>query len=360
MTSEAYRSFWRGKRVLVTGHTGFKGTWLTLWLQGLGAEVTGISLPPDTIPSLFEAVGSRGVSASHFVDIRNRAELTSCIRAAKPEIVFHLAAQPLVRKSYINPIETMETNVMGTVNVLNALLDLDSVSVVVAITTDKVYRNQNKSRPFREDDALGGHDPYSASKASAELVIASFRDSFFRDKNVAVASTRAGNVIGGGDWSADRLIPDAVRAWGNDQVLHVRNPSAVRPWQHVLEPLNGYLRLAYQLWSKLELAESYNIGPNPNETFSVREVLSHAKRGYRSGRIFWGCDTGAPHEEEWLMVDITRSRDVLGIKPRWTLLEAIDRTMHWYRQHKEGFDARDLCEADISAYEGVGLRNSVG
>ncbi len=234
-------AFWHGKRVLVTGHTGFKGGWLVLWLRQLGATVCGTALPPATNPNLFELARVAEGIDSHFCDIRDSEHLAALVRACRPDIVLHLAAQPLVRASYRDPLGTFSSNIMGTAHVLDALRGLDSVRVALMVTTDKVYRNLEQPYPYREDDALGGHDPYSASKAASEIVIASYRDAFLREQGVAVASARAGNVIGGGDWSEDRLIPDAVRAWQADEILEIRRPQAIRPWQHVLEPLHGYL-----------------------------------------------------------------------------------------------------------------------
>ena len=253
--------FFRGKKVLLTGHTGFKGSWLVLWLHRLGARVAGVSLPPNTLPNLFSLVGIEDLCESHLCDIRDCAALNAVIRQIEPEIVFHLAAQPLVRASYLDPVETIATNVMGTAHVLDALRGLESTRVAVMVTTDKVYREKQPPRPYRENDALGGHDPYSASKAASEIVIGSYRSAFLAEQGVAIASARAGNVIGGGDWSADRLIPDAVRAWQKGQTLEVRRPDAIRPWQHVLEPLAGYLTLAEKIWRQPALAGAYNFGP---------------------------------------------------------------------------------------------------
>lgn len=243
-------AFFNGKKVLITGHTGFKGSWLALWLQQLGAQVTGIALPPATTPNIFSLLGFHQPSpinhhlSSYYHDIRDAAGLAARVKEAEPEIVFHLAAQPLVRASYREPLTTFATNVMGTANLLDALRGVTSVRTVVAVTTDKVYRNIEHPYPYREEDPLGGHDPYSASKAASELIVSSYRDAFLAEQGVAIATARAGNVIGGGDWSEDRLIPDAVRAWQSDQPLDIRRPDAIRPWQHVLEPLAGYMALA--------------------------------------------------------------------------------------------------------------------
>ena len=265
--------FWRGKRVLLTGHTGFKGSWLALWLKRLGAKVTGIAIEPNTSPSLFELGDIQEGMISHYCDIRNLTKLQILIESVQPEIVFHLAAQPLVRASYKDPLDTFSTNIIGTANILDSLRKVESCKVAVMVTTDKVYRNKEWLYPYRESDALGGYDPYSASKAASEIVISSYRDSFLAQQGLAVGSARAGNVIGGGDWSQDRLIPDAVRAWQAGVALEIRNPKATRPWQHVLEPLAGYLTLAYKLWNQPELVGAYNFGPQPHEVASVRTVI---------------------------------------------------------------------------------------
>jgi CDP-glucose 4,6-dehydratase len=348
----ARAEFWRGKRVLITGHSGFKGAWLTLWLKRLGADVTGIGLPPMTEPSLFAAADLGAVCDSRFCDIRDGVELAAVVRAARPQIVFHLAAQPLVRASYREPRATIETNVMGTAHVLEALRDLDGVRVAVMVTTDKVYRDMQSPEPYREDDPLGGHDPYSASKAACELVIESYCKSFLAAQGVAVASARAGNVIGGGDWSQDRLIPDAVRAWQAGATLGVRRPSAVRPWQHVLEPLAGYLVLAERLWQRPALAGAYNFGPGVSDAVAVRDLVELARAAYGEGEVSYGTSGEGPHEAAWLALETAKAERVLGVVPRWTLIEAIRRTMAWYRAYANGGDARLLCERDIADFEG--------
>lgn len=342
--------FWAGKRVLLTGHTGFKGSWLSLWLEKLGAEVTGISLAPSTDPSLFSLAQPK-LAASHFHDIRDADTMRQLIEAAEPEIVLHLAAQALVRPSYQDPLGTFATNVQGTANILDAVRPVASTRVVVAITTDKVYRNLEHVFPYRETDHLGGHDPYSASKAAAELVIASYRDSYLREAGKAVASARAGNVIGGGDWSADRLLPDAVRAWQSGSVLEVRRPEAKRPWQHVLEPLSAYLVLAEKLWDDPSLAESFNFGPASHEAACVRDVIEIARTAYGRGEVEYGDGTSGPHEANWLALETAKARQLLDVAPRWPLEEAVSRTMLWYRALAEGADARTLCETDINEFE---------
>jgi CDP-glucose 4,6-dehydratase len=345
------RSFWRGKRVLLTGHTGFKGSWLVLWLDRLCAEVVGISLPPTTTPNLYSLARVEKLCQSHFCDIRDLAALASLIKAARPEIVFHLAAQPLVRASYREPEATFATNVMGTVHVLDALRDLDSVRVAVMVTTDKVYRNNGGPRHYLEDDLLGGQDAYSASKAASEMAIASYRDAFLSSQGVAVSSARAGNVIGGGDWSEDRLIPDAVRAWEVGQPVQVRRPQAIRPWQHVLETLAAYLTLARNLWEQPSLAGPYNFGPDGRETVTVRELIELARIAYGGGEVRYGDGTEGPRETGWLALDVSKARRLLGVRPHWTLTQAVRQTMAWYRAQHKGEDALTLCRLEITAYE---------
>ncbi len=343
--------FWRGKRILLTGHTGFKGSWLAFWMHSMGADVVGVSVPPEASPNLFELAGIEQLCQSHFCDIRESEALATLVRQSAPEIVLHLAAQSLVRTSYREPLRTFTTNIQGTVNLLDALRDSKSVKVAVVVTTDKVYQNLEQQRPFTESDPLGGHDPYSASKAASEIVIASYRDAYLAQRGVAVASARAGNVIGGGDWSDDRLIPDAIRAWNKGTPLEVRRPQGIRPWQHVLEPLSGYLRLAEALWHKPELAGAYNFGPEMSQAAPVREVIELALAVYGRGDVNWGDGSDGPHEAGWLSLDIAKSRQLLGVSPRWNLAQTVSRTLDWYRLQTEGRDAAALCAADIAAYE---------
>lgn len=344
-------AFWRGRRVLLTGHTGFKGSWLARWLVRLGAEVTGVSLPPSTTPSLFELAGVREAVRSEFVDIRDADALARVVRESRPEVVFHLAAQALVRAGYQDPVPTFASNVMGSVHLLDALRGLDSVRAVVMVTTDKVYRNHEWCWPYRENDALGGHDPYSASKAACEIVIDSYRASFLAAQGVGVASARAGNVIGGGDWAADRLLPDAVRAWQDGLVLEIRRPDAVRPWQHVLEPLFAYLVLAQRLYAEPMLAGAYNFGPPTGGTASVREVVELARTAYGAGVVNYGQTCDGPHEAGLLALDPSKAAMVLGVGTRWSLPESVRRTMRWYAGLAQGGHAAELCDADITAYE---------
>ncbi len=345
--------FWRNKRVLITGHSGFKGGWLAIWLQSLGAQITGISLKPNSSPNLFSLAGIESFCENHFCDIRDAKELASIIHASRPQIIFHMAAQPLVRASYACPADTFSTNVMGTTNVLDAVRGQEEVKVVIAITTDKVYKNNEWLWPYRESDALGGHDPYSASKAACELVIDCYRKSYLDTLGIACASARSGNVVGGGDWSRDRLIPDAVMSWQSEQAMIVRHPNAVRPWQHVLEPLYGYLRLAESLWHDPKLADPYNFGPATEDTFTVEQVLSLARLAYGSGDIKVVHDRKGPHEAGLLALDTSKSRHVLGIKQKWPLAEAIKRTMDWYKALGNGGNALNLCQADIATYQSL-------
>jgi len=343
--------FWRGKRVLLTGHTGFKGSWLALWLHRLGAYVVGVSLPPEASLNLFELAGIESLCQSHFCDIRDSEALAALVRQSAADVLLHLAAQSLVRTSYREPLRTFATNIQGTANLLDALRGSESVKVAVVVTTDKVYQNLELQRHFTEVDPLGGHDPYSASKAASEIIIASYRDAYLADRGVALASARAGNVIGGGDWSDDRLVPDAIRAWNQGIALEVRRPQGVRPWQHVLEPLSGYLRLAEALWQQPALAGAYNFGPETHEAAPVREVIELARSVYGRGEVNWGDGSDGPHEAGWLSLEIAKSKQQLGVSPRWNLAQTVGRTMDWYRLQAQGGEAAALCAADIAAFE---------
>jgi CDP-glucose 4,6-dehydratase len=312
-----------------------------------------VSLPAETNPNLFsEANVGDFVRKSVFLDIRDAAELASVVRQENPEVVIHLAAQPLVRLSYSQPIETFATNVMGTVHLMESIRGVASVRVAVMVTSDKVYANREWGLPFREEDTLGGHDPYSASKAASEIVIDSYRQAFLGAQGVMVASARAGNVIGGGDWSIDRLIPDAVRAWETRTALSIRRPDAVRPWQHVLEPLAGYLVLAQRLWTGEAAPGAYNFGPHSHEAVSVREVASLATEVWGDGAQVTHDEQGTgPHEARLLTLETARARCQLDLLPRWDARTAIRRTLEWYQAHRRGQRASDLCNMDISAYE---------
>lgn len=346
-------AFWRGRRVLLTGHTGFKGAWLTLWLNRMGARVTGLSLAPTSQPNLFELLTLAEQCDSHIGDIRNPSAVRDVVLHSQPEVVIHMAAQALVRASYREPVETFATNVMGTAHVLDALRATNTTRVAVMVTTDKVYRNREWIWPYREEDPLGGHDPYSASKAASEMVIESWRLSFLEQHGVAVASARAGNVIGGGDWSEDRLLPDAARAWLADQDLVIRKPDAIRPWQHVIEPLAGYLALAEHLWHHPNQATAFNLGPPPHESASVRQVIEIARKVIPNARVSYGDDTAGPHEAGRLSLDPSRAQSTLGVRQRFPLAEGVQRTLNWYADHARGLDATELCERDIAAWMGV-------
>ena len=346
-------SFWFGKRVFVTGHTGFKGSWLSLWLQRLGASVTGFALEPWTDPSLFEAASVTNVVESVIGDVRDPGKLQSAMAKAKPEIVFHLAAQPIVRRSYRSPVETYSTNVMGTVHLLEAVRSQPSVRVVVVITSDKCYENVEQAHGYRETDAMGGHDPYSSSKGCAELVISAYRRSFF-SAGPAVASARAGNVIGGGDWSEDRLVPDIIKTWMAGERVLIRNPMATRPWQHVLEPLRGYLTLAQALWREGHaFAAGWNFGPDEEDVRSVGWVVDELAGRWGDG-VAWQLDKGAhPFESQSLTLNCEKAARQLGWMPRLELPRALDWIVEWYRDFGRGRDARELVLRDIERYEEV-------
>ncbi len=347
-----------GRRVFVTGHTGFKGAWLTSWLEQLGAEVTGYALDPPTDPSLFDAL-DLGRRIRHVVaDVRDRDRLTAEVAAARPSVIFHLAAQSLVRIAYARPHETFATNAMGTVNVLEAARACDAVAAVVVVTSDKCYQNLEGGRAFREDDAMGGRDPYSASKGCAELITAAYRESFFSHAgSAAVASVRAGNVIGGGDWAADRIIPDCVRALAAGEPVVVRNPDAVRPWQHVLEPLSGYLRLGSLLLRDGHSRQGpWNFGPSDEGgARPVRWIVERFLEEWGSGS--WTAPEAAgaqPHEAHWLSLDSTRARERLGWAPVWNAQAAVRHTATWYREHDRDpsvVAAREMLRGQVQAYE---------
>lgn len=345
--------FWQGRRVLVTGHSGFKGAWLSFWLARMGAIVSGVSLQPATDPNLFRLLGLESSGEDNWLDIRDEQSVRGVFERFQPEVVLHLAAQALVRPSYSAPIETFSTNIIGTLHVLEAARKTASVRSVVAVTTDKVYQNHEKGLAFEESDPLGGHDPYSASKAGAEMVISSYRKSFFDAAGIGLASARAGNVIGGGDWSVDRILPDAVRAWSTGQPLVVRNPRATRPWQHVLEPLAGYLRLAEYIFAQPESAQDFNFGPDPSDVATVKEVVTQAQKSFGCGDIEWGSVPDRLHEAQALTLNNTKAKRILGIQPVWNLETAVARTMNWYRLQISGHSATDLCEQDLQAYLGA-------
>lgn len=331
---------WRGTRVFLTGHTGFKGGWLAVLLSELGAEVHGYSLAPPTDQCFFDECRVRSRLASHVLaDVRDAVRLRAAMDEAQPEVVFHLAAQPLVRRSYREPVDTFETNVMGTVHVLQAAAGSGSVRAVVNVTSDKCYENRERTQPYREDEAMGGHDPYSASKGCAELVSAAWRRSFMEPRGIHLASARAGNVIGGGDWAEDRLVPDFLRAIDAGQELVLRSPEATRPWQHVLEPIRGYLMLAERLLGAEggRFAAGWNFGPSPEDVRPVRWIAERLCAGVPGAG--WSVDSSAaPHEARLLSLDSTKARAQLGWTPAWDAEEAIRRTLEWHRAWKSGTD----------------------
>lgn len=328
------RNFWRGKKVLVTGHTGFKGSWLSTWLCNMGASVTGIALEPDTTPSLFTQLDLQSKLDHHVCDIRNGERIQKIVQETQPDILFHLAAQPLVIRSYTEPVETWSTNVIGTANILLALNQVSNLCAVVVVTTDKVYENREWEYGYRETDRLGGHDPYSASKAATEILCSSWRKSFF-DSNSAVrmATARAGNVIGGGDWSDNRIVPDIVRAIAAEMPVKVRNPASTRPWQHVLDPLNGYLTLAEKLYESkdTELQTAFNFGPTDEAQKTVGELVKTTLRHWPGTAEFSPSRTATVHEAGKLALNIERSAARLGWTPTWGFELAVQATIDWYR-----------------------------
>ena len=338
------RDFWRGKRVFVTGHTGFKGSWLVTWLTRLGAHVTGYALAPDETPNLFETARVADDIDSRIGDVRDFESLRGALAGSEAEIVFHLAAQPLVRKSYENPVETYATNVMGTVHLLEAVRALKSVRAVVVVTSDKCYENLERPLPYREDDALGGRDPYSSSKACQELVAAAYRQSF---PGTAIATARAGNVIGGGDWARDRLVPDLIRAFSAGEPAVIRNPASIRPWQHVLEPLYGYLLLAEKLVDGEGFSKAWNFGPYEQDVRPVRWIADTLAARWRDGAQWQQDGSTHPHEATTLKLDSTRARTLLHWTPRLSLDESLDWIVEWHR----AADSRAITLQQIERYE---------
>lgn len=345
------KNFWSEKRVLVSGHNGFKGTWLSLLLNELGAKVSGFSIFPYTNPSLSSEVSlNASISRHEILDIRDAEAVRDFVRSVDPQFVFHLAAQPLVRKSYQEVVETFDVNVQGTVHLLNALRQCKSLLVAVCITSDKVYLNMESSHYFSEKDPLGGYDPYSSSKVAMEAVIDCFRQSFFEELGIRIFSARAGNVIGGGDWADDRILPDAVKSWTSFKPLSIRNPQAIRPWQHVLEPLRGYLLLAEQGANNTRLSSCYNFGPNCDDTFSVMQLINTARKYFPKSIVEVVPEQHQLHEADLLMLDNSMASRDLGYTPVWLSDRAIEKACEWYLAFSEGEDARNLCARDINEY----------
>ena len=349
---EMNKEFWRGKRVFLTGHTGFKGGWLSLWLQSMGAEVHGYSLTPPTETNFYEvAEVAKRMSSSVIADIRDAGNFSKAMQLAKPEIVFHLAAQPLVRYSYEQPVETFTVNVMGTVHMLEAVRSTPSVKAVVNITTDKCYKNREWLWGYRENEAMGGYDPYSSSKACAELVTSAYRQSFMESAGISLASARAGNVIGGGDWAGDRLIPDFLRAMDVGEILNIRSPNATRPWQHVLEPVYGYLLLAEQLYiNGAGFAEGWNFGPADEDAKPVKWIVERMAEMRKN--VKWRCDeTPQLHEANYLKLDSSKAHNKLKWQPRWQLKTALQKTLEWHEAWRNNADMRLVTMSQIEDYQ---------
>jgi len=351
------KDFWTGKKVFITGHTGFKGSWLCLWLHELGAEITGYSLPPPTNPSLFELAHINKLVRCIVGDVRDHDNIVKAIKECKPEIVIHMAAQPLVRDSYKNPVETYAINVMGTVNLLDAVRLCPGIKAVVNVTTDKCYENREWVWGYRENEPMGGYDPYSNSKGCSELVTSSFRNSFFNnalynEHGVALASARAGNVIGGGDWAADRLIPDCMKSILEGKKILIRNPNSIRPWQHILEPLSGYLLLAENLYKKgVAFAEGWNFGPDSKDAKPVAEIVKYLCQKWGNGADY-EIDSGLhPHEAQYLKLDCSKATSILKWSPKWGLEKTMDSIIEWYRVYKAKSNIKDFCKKQILAFE---------
>lgn len=345
-------SFWAGKRVFLTGHTGFKGSWLSLWLQSMGANLHGLALMPPTTPALFDEASVGSGMTSTIGDIRDYNTVFAAIDACQPDIIIHMAAQPLVRYSYQAPVETYATNVMGTVHVLEAARQIASVKVIVNVTTDKCYENREWVWGYREDEPMGGYDPYSSSKGCSELVTNAYRQSFFQKDGIKLASARAGNVIGGGDWAIDRLVPDILRAFENNQPVTIRNPHATRPWQHVLEPLSGYLMLAERLYTENHaFDEGWNFGPHDEGAQSVQWIVEQMVEIW-GNNADWQFDSSThPHEANYLKLDTSKARKKLNWQPRWDLATALEKIIDWHRAWRNNTNMRTKCLQQIDEYQ---------
>jgi CDP-glucose 4,6-dehydratase len=330
------KTFWEEKTVLITGHTGFKGSWLSIWLNMLGANLHGYALKPDTKPNMFEIASIKKIIKSNISDIRDYNKLLTVMKKCQPQIVFHLAAQPLVRQSYKEPLETYQTNILGTANLLEAVRYVKSVRAVIVITSDKCYENKEANYAYKESDSLGGYDPYSSSKACAEIVTAAYRNSFFTDSDAAIASARAGNVIGGGDWAPDRLVPDCIKAWLKNKTVEIRYPKAVRPWQHVLEPLAGYIILAEKLYKHgKKFASAWNFGPDKKNIKNVAFLIDNMSKLWGKKTKWKITTTKQPHEAMLLKLNCSMAKTKLPWKPCWNIEKTLDKTVQWYKTYSE-------------------------
>tara|TARA_X000001036_G_C20638368_1_gene790115 strand:+ start:673 stop:1737 length:1065 start_codon:yes stop_codon:yes gene_type:complete len=345
------KEFWKGKKVFLTGHTGFKGGWMTLWLNSMGAEVKGYALKPPTINNLFSEARIGELIDSEINDIRDFDALSNSIKSFSPDIVIHMAAQPLVRYSYDEPLETFNVNIIGTANLLEAIRSVESVKTILIITSDKCYENNESSIVFKETDPMGGMDPYSSSKGCAELVTKSYMASFFKKKNIGLATARAGNVIGGGDWAKDRLIPDILMSFDNEETLLIRSPNAIRPWQHVLEPISGYLLLVEKLYGNCKkYSGAWNFGPNKNDIMSVEEILTKVTKFLPS--LEWEIDSLThPYESKILMLDINKAKSDLDWYPTWSLENSIKKIVDWHMAWKTKKDMQNVCFEDIKEFD---------
>lgn len=349
-------SLWKDRTVLITGHTGFKGSWLSLWLSKMGAKVIGYSLPAITTPNLFSILNLEEDINSIYGDIRDRDKLENTIQKYRPEVIFHLAAQPIVTTSYIEPLDTLEINIIGTANILNAVRNTNHVKVVINITSDKCYENKEQIWGYRESEPMGGYDPYSCSKGCSELITNSFRNSYFNQKEIMLASARAGNVIGGGDWAENRIVPDVIRGLNNKNQIEIRNPHAIRPWQHVLEPLSGYISLAERLWEKdKSFAEAWNFGPDEKSIISVKEIVSKAVENWNDtlneSINYQGDDTPRVHETQILKLDSSKAKYKLGWSPKLDIDQTIKWTMEWYKGYYNGDQMKNFSLVQIKKYE---------
>lgn len=348
---EITQPFWNSKRVFVTGHTGFKGSWISLWLSSMGAKVYGLSLEPPTKTNLFDEAGVAHTLTSTIGDIRDSGVVLRAMKLAEPDIVLHLAAQPLVRYSYDNPVETYATNVMGTIHVLEAARQIDTVKAIVNITTDKCYDNKEWIWGYRETEAMGGYDPYSNSKGCSELVTTAYRNSFFQQGETLLASARAGNVIGGGDWADDRLLPDIFRSLEKKECVQLRYPNAIRPWQHVLEPLSGYLTLAERLFmGERNIADGWNFGPRDEDAKPVKWIADTITRAWGDGASWEKHQAEHAHEAQYLKLDISKAKELLNWEPKWNLDEALTNTVSWHKAWLNGSDMQKFCIKQIQNY----------